>query len=211
MKKRMAMMATFVFSLFVFAGVASAHVVVFPQKTTQGTYEKFTVRVPTEKDSPTVKVKLDVPKEVEVFGVEPMPGWKYELAKDQTGLITGITWTAENKGLRASEFGEFNIQGKVSDKADKIVWKAYQTYKDGSVVKWTGAEDSENPASVTQVAKSNGNAHDHHASHAGANEESAQTNHEEAKPSNIPLYLSIAAVILSLVAVIISLLKARKQ
>ena len=43
------------------------------------------------------------------------------------------------------------MQGKVDDQAKEIIWKAYQTYQDGSVVEWVGAEDAEKPASVTKV------------------------------------------------------------
>ncbi|WP_312859716.1 DUF1775 domain-containing protein [Peribacillus huizhouensis] len=45
------------------------------------------------------------------------------------------------------------MQGKVADDSKEIVWKAYQTYQDGSVVEWVGAPDAEKPASVTVVTQ----------------------------------------------------------
>lgn len=125
--------------------------VVYPKETTQGTYEVFTVRVPTEKDVPTVKVEVKIPADVDVSRFEPKSGWKYDLTKDSTGKITSIAWTTTGDSLSNTEFGNFNMQGKVADKATQISWKAYQTYKDGSVVEWTGAADSKTPASVTTV------------------------------------------------------------
>ena len=43
------------------------------------------------------------------------------------------------------------MQGKVDDQAKELVWKAYQTYQDGSLVEWVGAADADKPASVTKV------------------------------------------------------------
>ena len=54
-------------------------------------------------------------------------------------------------GLSSTEFGQFLIQGKVDDQAKELVWKAYQTYQDGSLVEWVGAADADKPASVTKV------------------------------------------------------------
>jgi hypothetical protein len=34
----------------------------------------------------------------------------------------------------------FNMEGRVAVDATQIVWKAYQTYQDGTVVEWIGAE-----------------------------------------------------------------------
>ncbi|HEX7058103.1 MAG TPA: YcnI family protein, partial [Bacilli bacterium] len=132
-------------------GTAFAHVKVYPGETMQGAYEKFTVRVPSEKDGNTVKVELKIPEDVDVSRVEPKDGWKYELVKDENGKITAIVWTAVGRGLSVTEFAEFNIQGKVSSTAGKLVWKAIQTYSDHSTVEWAGAEDSDTPASVTMV------------------------------------------------------------
>lgn len=78
------------FSLF--AGIASAHVTVLPKETTQGSYEMFTVRVPSENETvPTTKVKVEFPADVIISRFEPKPGWKYEIEKDSTGKIASVT------------------------------------------------------------------------------------------------------------------------
>ncbi|MGG1554107.1 YcnI family protein [Paenibacillus ferrarius] len=189
------------------AGIASAHVTVYPKETTQGNYEVFTVRVPTEKDVPTVKVEVKFPLDaVAVSRFEPKEGWKYDIAKDAAGKITGVTWTATGNGLASTEFGDFSFQGKVADAATQIVWKAYQTYKDGSVVEWVGANGSDKPASVTTVkAKAEGAATtDSHGNvTAGAGAASG------ASESKTPLILSIVAVVLGALALVVALVRKR--
>lgn len=188
------------------AGIASAHVVVYPKEATQGSYEMFTVRVPSEKDIPTVKVEVKFPMDsVAVSRFEPKAGWTYEVAKDSAGKITGVTWKASGDGLASTEFGDFNMQGKVADAATQIVWKAYQTYKDGSVVEWVGADGSDKPASVTTVKAKAGAVTDSH-----GNVVAGQAAASGSSSSKTPLYLSIAAVVLGALSLIVSLARKRR-
>jgi uncharacterized protein YcnI len=199
MKKILASYSTLLMFMLLFAGIASAHVVVFPKETIQGSYEKFTVRVPTEKDIPTVKVELKVPETVEISRTMPVGGWKSELTKDANGKVISVIWTATAEGLSPTEFGEFSMQGKVDKAAASIVWKAVQTYKDASTVEWIGDEKSDHPASVTKVNVVPANA-----------SVAADGDLEAAKPtssSNLPLYLSIAAIVLGLLSFIISIMR----
>jgi uncharacterized protein YcnI len=203
LKKFMLNCAVLLVCSLLLAGIARAHVVVYPQASTQGSYEKFTVRVPSEKDVPTVKVEVKFPVDaVAISRFEPKAGWNYQISKDADGKVTGVVWTTTGEGLSATEFGEFNMQGKVGDTATAITWKAYQTYKDGSVVEWTGAADSKTPASVTTVlAKPAGAAADSHGATTG---HAASAN---SGSSNTPLYLSITAVVLAALALIMAMRK----
>jgi uncharacterized protein YcnI len=209
MKKFFSALSLCFVAMLLFAGIASAHVVVYPQQSTQGTYEMFTVRVPTEKDVPTVKVEIKIPAEVDISRFQPMTGWKYDLTKDNSGKITSVVWTATGDGLSSTEFGEFNMQGKVGDQATSISWKAYQTYKDGSVVEWVGAAGSDKPASVTTVnpkpaaANTAADGHNH-----GAGATAAA--HADGGSSKLPLYLSIVALVLGVIAVIASFTRRAK-
>lgn len=195
--------------LLLWAGVASAHVVVYPKQTTQGSYEKFTVRVPSEsKSSNTVKVEFRFnPADVTISRFEPKPGWTYQVTKDASDAITSVVWKAQGDGLSPTEFAEFNMQGKVGDKATAITWKAYQTYKDGSVVEWVGAADSDKPASVTQVAAKPAGA-DAHGGH-DTGHTAGGTAGANAEASKLPLILSIAGVVLGALALIAALLRRR--
>lgn len=193
--KRMLAICTLCFSIMLlFAGIASAHVGVLPTESKQGANEKFIVRVPNEKDSPTIKLEVRFPtNDVTISRFESKPGWKYVVTKDATDKITGVTWTPTGDGILKGEFAEFNFQGKVGEKATSLVWKAYQTYQEGTTVEWVGAEGSEKPAAVTKVKA------------ASTSSEGAAVVKKDS--SNISLYLSIASLVLGLVAILISLRK----
>ncbi|HEU4962948.1 MAG TPA: YcnI family protein [Bacilli bacterium] len=151
-------------TLAVLSGTASAHVTVWPKQSTAGSYEKYTVRVPVEKDLNTTKVRLEFPQGVKVGTVMPQPGWTYEWDKDDQGVFTALTWTATGAGIKPHEFSEFSFSGKNPDTAGDLAWKAYQTYSDGTVVEWTGAEGTDTPASVTVLSENTaGDEHDHDA------------------------------------------------
>jgi uncharacterized protein YcnI len=203
LKKWLQIVATSVILFVFFTGIASAHVTVQPRETTQGKYEVFTVRVPSEHESePTTSVEVKIPESVNITRVEPEAGWRYDLTKDASGKIISIVWTAEGKGILPTEFVQFNIQGRVADDATEIVWIAYQTYGDGSVVEWVGAPDSEHPASVTKVnaqpAKATNDGH-------GGTEAGETAYPEAGAPGNSSLYLAIAALIVSIVSLVFSL------
>jgi uncharacterized protein YcnI len=196
MKKIFASFSTLILFIMLFAGIASAHVTVFPKEAIQGSYEKFTVRVPSEQDTPTMKVEVKIPETVEISRTMPLSGWKSELTKDANGKVTSVIWTATAEGLTSTEFGEFSMQGKVDKAATSIVWKAVQTYKDGSIVEWIGDEKSDHPASVTTVKAVPANA-------TVAADGDVVT--ADSTSSDLPLYLSIAAAVLALLSLIISL------
>lgn len=195
------------FALMLFAGAASAHVVVHPREAVQGSYEKFTVRVPSEKDIETMEVTVRFPDGVNITRFEPKPGWTYDLEKEADGKIVEVTWKASGAGLGPTEFGEFNMTGKIDDDAQELVWKAYQTYKDGSVVEWVGAPDSDTPASVTKLVagSTQGDGHSHGAAEEPAGKDTSKT------ASNLPLYLSIAALILGGISLIAALTRKPKR
>lgn len=206
MKKTGTLLAICLIAMMMFAGIASAHVTVLPNETTQGKYEVFTLRVPTEKEIATVKVEVKFPAGVTVSRFEPKFGWKYEATKDGSGKITSVIWTATGEGFGATEFGDFKMSGKVENDAKDLLWKAYQTYKDGSVVEWVGAEGSDKPASVTKVKAAAPGA-DSHGHDTGA---SAPAEAAASSESKTPLYLSIAAVVLGALALLVALLKKAK-
>jgi uncharacterized protein YcnI len=194
-------------ALLAFAGSASAHVTVWPKEAAAGGYEKYTVRVPVEKNSNTTKVRVEFPAGVKVSTVMPVPGWKYEFEKDAEGHSKAITWTATAGGIKPHEFMEFSFSGKNPDQPGKIAWKAYQTYADHSVVEWTGAEGSETPAAVTtlkEVANTEGHQHGENTETAAGsgNEKAAAPATETSKSVNntLPLVLSGIALLLSVIS-----------
>jgi uncharacterized protein YcnI len=125
-----------------------AHVVVSPEEVTAGDYETLTVSVPTEKEIPTTEIRVEVPEGFLLSGVQPVPGWEHTFEEDG-GVVTAVTFSGGE--IRPREFQQFLVQAQAPEEPGEYPWKAFQTYKDGSVVEWTGAPDSEEPASVVEV------------------------------------------------------------
>jgi uncharacterized protein YcnI len=127
---------------------AWAHVVVSPEEVTAGDYETLTVSVPTEKEIPTTEIRVEVPEGFLLSGVQPVPGWEHTFEEDG-GVVTAVTFSGGE--IRPRKFQQFLVQAQAPEEPGEYPWKAFQTYKDGSVVEWTGAPDSEEPASVVEV------------------------------------------------------------
>lgn len=188
-------------AILTLASAAQAHVNVYPKETTTGAYEKYTVRVPVEKDVNTTKVKLEFPADVKVSTVQPIPGWSYEFEKDKDGRNTALVWTATDGGIKAHEFTEFSFVGANPKEPGTLSWKAYQTYADGEVVEWTGAPDSKTPASVTTIKEGVGEAGHEHGQPATTAPAPEQESASAAGSSNtLPLVLSGLALLLAIVS-----------
>ncbi len=127
---------------------AWAHVVVSSEEVAAGDYETLTVSVPTEKEVPTTKIRVEVPEGFLLSGVQPVPGWEHAFEEDG-GIVTAVTFSGGE--IRPREFQQFLVQAQAPEKPGEYPWKATQTYENGSVVEWTGAPDSEEPASVVEV------------------------------------------------------------
>lgn len=191
-------------ALLTFAGTASAHVTVWPKETKASAYERYTVRVPVEKDSNTVKVRLEFPEGVNVGRVLPVPGWTYAWEKDGEGRNKAITWTATEDGIKPHEFMEFGLSAKNPGEPGTLAWKAYQTYADGTVVEWTGESGSDTPAPTVVVTEGNqtGGGHgeaDHAAGHHGAGQADAAPG-SPAFGNTLPLVLSGLALLVAVIS-----------
>jgi uncharacterized protein YcnI len=154
------------------AGPASAHVTVNPNTAAQGAYTKVSFRVPTESDTAsTTKLQVNLPTDTPIASVatKPLVGWtaatvKTKLATpiksddgDITEAVTQITWTA-SKGaeIKPGQFQEFDVSLGPLPTAGQIVFKALQTYSDGTVVRWidepaTDGSEPDHPAPVLKL------------------------------------------------------------
>jgi len=179
------------------AGTSWAHVVVTPEEVSAEDYEALTVSVPTEKDVPTTKVRVEVPDGFTVSGVQPVPGWDYEFEED-SGLITSVTWSGGEIGPR--EFQQFLLSAQAPEEEGEYPWRAFQTYEDGSVVEWTGPPDAEEPASVVEVAPVGGaEGPGHSGGEGGSRRESASASALPDSGGTSPvLYGAVGAVALAL-------------
>jgi uncharacterized protein YcnI len=129
-------------------GAAYAHVQVLPSLVAPLDAVQFTVLVPGESDTKTVKVELQIPDGVLPFAWNDPPGWERSFAEGDTELGT-VVWEGE---LPVDGFVEFSFLAGTPEEPGEISWKSLQTYEDGTVVRWIGPPDAEEPAAVTVVS-----------------------------------------------------------
>ena len=130
---------------------ASAHAVVEPAEAPPGAYQRYVLRVPTEREEPTTRVEIRFPAAVTVVSFADVPGWDLKVRTDSTGRIVGAAWTGS---LPPQRFVEFSFVAINPDEEATIAWPVAQTYAGGEIVEWAGPEDSDTPASVTLVTAS---------------------------------------------------------
>jgi uncharacterized protein YcnI len=199
------------------ATAAQAHVQVRPALAAPGDPVLFEVIVPNERDSHTVEVTLQVPKDVIPFSFAEPEGWTRENKQGADGSLETITWKGE---LAEDGFARFSFLASTPEQEGEIAWKAIQTYDDASVSRWIGAPDSDNPAAVTTISKDaprenaggeSGEAEDGAAATPAA---SATAAAEDAEPaaatveesnSTLPIILSVVALALAAGALILQL------
>ncbi len=135
-----------------------AHAVISPSQTSTSRYENFSLGVPNEKNMPTVAIRLLIPEQLDRITPFVKPGWRIDIIKDETGKkITEIQWL--QGAIPAGQKDMFQFTARTPESGQTLVWKAYQTYADGSVVGWDrdpralqgGEEKVANPYSVTEV------------------------------------------------------------
>jgi uncharacterized protein YcnI len=135
-------------ALLALAPAAQAHIQVTPTVAAPNDPVKFTVLVPGEKTAQTTRVTLKIPAGLLPFSYEDPSGWKRTLVKASNGGVDQVVWTGR---LAADGFVEFSFLAGTPEKPGTLIWKALQTYSDGSVVRWIGAPGSEQPAPVTRI------------------------------------------------------------
>ena len=138
-----------VVATLVFAIAAFGHVRITPRESAAGATERYTMRVPTERQSSTVRIELAVPAPVTVMSVTAAPGWKIEEKKDAQGKIVSVIWSGGS--IPFAEYKEFTFDAKNPPAEMKLEWKVVQIYEDGTRSEWTGPEGSRSPSPVTLV------------------------------------------------------------
>ena len=141
-------MALSTFLTLAAAGAAWAHVEISPSEVPSGTREEFVAEVPAELDVATTEVRLEVPEGFELTNVSSPSGWQSNFSG------RSIVWSGGE--IPPDEVQEFAFQARTPEDAGEFRWRAFQTYEDGTVVEWTGAEDSEEPAPVVNVTSAGG-------------------------------------------------------
>ncbi|MFJ9609090.1 YcnI family protein [Kitasatospora sp. NPDC101176] len=158
------------------AAPAFAHVTVQPGTASQGGYTAIAFRVPDESDTAaTTKLEVTLPADHPIASVatEPLPGWTATTEKTKlstpiktddgdeiTEAVSKVTWTAAaGTKIAPGQFQDFRISlGALPTDTDKVVFKALQTYDDGTVVRWidesaAGQPEPQHPAPTLTLTK----------------------------------------------------------
>jgi len=191
-----------IIALGIFSASASAHVTVTPKSSTTEAWETYTVKVPVEKDVPTTKVTIKAPAGLEIKSYQPVPGWNYSDEKDANGIVKSFTFEATGEGILPGQFQQFTFVGKNPENATKAAWDAFQYYKDGSVVEWTGDEGAETPHSITDIVAGTSTADHADTTKQEETKTDVANTTDSDKSDSLPLILSGFALLLSLVALV---------
>ncbi len=145
--------------IVVLATDARAHVIVVPDESEAGGWERYTVLVPTEKQSPTVRVAVRLPAGMEVIAVETKPGWEGRYEPFPLGS-SRVEWNGGR--IPVGGFVSFEFLAWNPPAAKPIRWEATQFYEDGTNERW--ADDH---GSTTTLKPATGKQQMHrHAPHA---------------------------------------------
>lgn len=135
---------TAIVALLIAAPAASAHVTVRPAEAPPGASTTYTVRVPTEGETTTTSVELDIPANVVIVSVAGMPD-SYEMKKSGE-RVTSIIWKTS---IPSGERAELNFTAQNPASGADITWKAHQHFADGTRADWIEAKGGKRPASIT--------------------------------------------------------------
>ncbi|MBI3329800.1 MAG: DUF1775 domain-containing protein [Nitrospinae bacterium] len=112
-----------------------AHMDIEPKETIPNRWETFVLNVPTETDTPTVEVQLDIPEGFEVEAVGHRPDWDMAVRRDERGFVREILWTGGQ--IPPLTFEEFKLLVKAAKPPGPYEWKARQRYDDQQESRWT--------------------------------------------------------------------------
>lgn len=117
------------------AAPALAHVEVLPSTGAVEQAQEFTIRVPTERPIPTTGVQVSFPSQITVYAFAPPPaGWRMTPVQ-RDGRFVGVRYSGGR--IPVAQYLDFHLLGTPTVKGT-AVWKARQTYADGTVKPWTG-------------------------------------------------------------------------
>jgi uncharacterized protein YcnI len=177
MSKRIVIVAAMVGAMVcALASAANAHVSISPASAPQGSTTKLSFLVPNEAAKATVtkvQIAFPAPPDAPIPGVAvgQKPGWRAtvkttHLAKPITtddgtisDVVSEIDWVAITpaSAVKPGEFGEFTIDADgLPDRESQVVFKAVQTYSDGTITRWIdpvtpGGDAPEHPTPILEL------------------------------------------------------------
>jgi uncharacterized protein YcnI len=140
----------------VVASAAFAHARVSPSVSVEG-LQLYSLVVPTEKEGlTTTKIVFTLPSGFSIDSFVPSPGWQRQVQSTGSGesaVVQKVTWTGGHTPTGEDSLFQFLAEGS---SATTYTFGVQQTYSDGSIVDWNGAESSDNPAPTIEVKSSLG-------------------------------------------------------
>jgi uncharacterized protein YcnI len=136
---------------------AFAHAEISPKVSLSHQLQLFSLAVPTEKqNATTTKIVLTVPSGFSIDSFVPSPGW--QRAEQQSGsgdsaVVQQVTWSGGHIPTGEDSLFQFLATPQSSS---SYRFRVKQTYSDGSIVDWSGAESSDSPAPTLEATSSLG-------------------------------------------------------
>jgi uncharacterized protein YcnI len=138
------------------AGVAAAHVTVSPSSLPQGTSDAvLTFRVPNESTTASVvalQIQFPLSHPIVLLSPEAGSGWNVSVHMERlskpittddgtfTSTTSEIDWSGGS--IPVGQFGQFNVLAQgIPTGTSELVFKAIQSYSDGTVVSWIQVPD----------------------------------------------------------------------
>jgi len=169
MKRVLAAVAAGAMVVLATGGTAWAHVTVSPATAPKGSDAVLTFTVPNEVDNVnTVKLEVAFPtdKPIADASVEGVPGWTATVTKTPVSkpiqtddgsvsqAVSTIVWSGGS--IPPGQFQQFAVSVGLPDATGPLVFKALQTYSDGTIVRWievptAGAAEPDHPAPTLQL------------------------------------------------------------
>ena len=198
--------------------IAAAHVEIEPTTAPGGDLAHLTLQVPNESEAAaTTSVSVQIPDKVVLVRFAPKPGWKRTVVREklaQTSTVgedviservSQVTWSGGK--IAPGEFETFDMSVALPDEPDtELTFPAVQRYDDGTVVRWIGAEDSDEPAPrLTITAAEEGQGHGATTTTSTTATSSSTTNETHASDgkSNAALGFGIAGLVAGLGALVV--------
>ena len=194
---------------------ALAHVTVQPEEAVTGSFSRFVVRVPNERDDAnTTRVEVQLPA-LAFVSFQPKEGWERTVTmrtldepmevfgEELTEVVDTVVW--EGGSIAPGEFEEFGFSARMPEDVDVLEFPAVQTYDSGEEVRWVGPEDSEEPAALVRTVSLAGEEEGELAALATLQDgiDGLQTR------TTLVLVLSALALVLSVVALLVALRRGR--
>jgi uncharacterized protein YcnI len=157
MRHRFALGALVALTALVFNASAFAHARISPPVGVAKQLQLFTLAVPTERENAlTSTIELTLPTGFSIDSFVPSPGWTRSLQQQGSGeeaVIQKVTWAGGK--VPTGEDATFSFLA-LPAAARTYTFSVKQTYTDGAVVDWNGAESSDSPAPTLKAATSLG-------------------------------------------------------